>query len=417
MAVDDIRLSNGVRALLSTRTEAPVVSVHVVIRWKSPAPVHRLALQAVLLDGVPKQGKSLRKTMAELGVAIKVDKSQSFAQVFEFVVPSVRLESSLTAVFDSLSRPMSSVENVDALRAGFKPYNLKGAPALLDRIEETLYSPGHPYHDQVRPPEPTLLRFDDVVRFRDTELRPETITICAVGNVSRDTMEPMLNRVAMGFTALPAPPDRKLPAKPTYSSGLFLWDAAVEDAAGAIVIPAVPLGDPEYAAFNLASRIVRKLIETDGSRDGDDADFDLRFYPGEAYLAIIISGDTSRVSGLAHDIVGAMKRVALGDFPPTLLEEVRREVTFVAIERAESLQYVGETFAESVVHGGPPDIAVKIYNESLDTSREAVVAAAQKWLRTSAIRIAAAGDVPGLKIALADLDIRPVTLVSPKGKK
>jgi hypothetical protein len=62
-------------------------------------------------------------------------------------------------------------------------------------------------------------------------------------------------------------------------------------------------------------------------------------------------------------------------------------------------------------------MAVKIHNESLDASREAVIAAAQKWLRTNAIRIAAAGDVSSLKTALADLDIRPVTIVSPKGNK
>jgi hypothetical protein len=55
MAVEEFRLSNGIKALLVSRNDVPVVHVNVVIRWKTMLPTHPVPVAAVVFDASGKE--------------------------------------------------------------------------------------------------------------------------------------------------------------------------------------------------------------------------------------------------------------------------------------------------------------------------------------------------------------------------
>jgi predicted Zn-dependent peptidase len=417
MALSEFRLQNGLRGLVVTRTEVPVVVVDVVIRWKKPPPVHPTALGAVVLDGIALNSRSIRQVFENLGASVSMERNLATGHILEFAVPRDQLATLLSAMFTYMARPLSGLVNAEDLRKQLPTLASSGSATIHDRILESLYPAGQPQHDFLLLPDPKQVRLDEAARFRDAELRPDSMTICVAGNITRTDFETMLTNASTAFTPAGSAGARKWPVH-TTPQGVFLYETTPENASGAIVVPAPPWGSPDSPAFALASHLVHGLLIEGLQKDEVRPRFMTTYEPGVSFLTLSSVGDAGRVFALARDSMDQMKRVAAGDFTPAMLERVRRNVADATTDQAESLHGVAHALAQSAMYDGNPNSIVNMHNGALDASRDDVVRAAQKWLNKSAVRIVATGQTAALKQALTSLDVRPITVVpTAKGKK
>jgi predicted Zn-dependent peptidase len=292
--------------------------------------------------------------------------------------------------------------------------------SLLTRMQVVAFPAGHPLHDEKLLP-PGEVRLDEVARQRDAELRPETLTLCFAGGVTRDSLSPILERTAGAMKAKGAAPAPKKIPQVALGKGVFLFEAPEGEAAGGLLTPAPMLSSIDYPAFALAFRVAQAILSDERKEeDGGAGEFYVLTFPDTTLFAAVVSGSAPRVSSYVTDTLAALKRVGEGQFTAETLARARREVTKQTLDLLDRTPDIAARLADVAQYDWPADNAIRRYNAALVTPREDVIKVAQRWFAREEARIVAAGKTEELEAALEPVGITPVAIVpegSDKGKK
>jgi predicted Zn-dependent peptidase len=216
----------GTKVWLLERHALPLVSVQIVVPAGAAAdPVDKaglaLATANMLDEGAGKRGAlELARAVDDLGASLSTGAVQDYAFV-QLTTLTKNLAPALGLWGDVVARPtFSAVEwkRVHDLWMNDLKARQSDAEAVAAVVlQKVAFPSGHPY---AHPAEGTLasaakVSLDDVKRFYAAQWRPDRATVVVVGDVTKEQLEPLLDKALAGWTA----PKGKAPEPPAWAEG------------------------------------------------------------------------------------------------------------------------------------------------------------------------------------------------------
>ncbi len=216
----------GTKVWLLERHALPLVSVQLVVPAGSasdPAEKAGLALSTagMLDEGAGKRGAlELARAVDDLGASLSTGAVQDYAFV-QITTLAKNLAPALALWGDVVARPTFSAVEWKRVHELWQN-DLKARQSDPDAvasvvIQKVAFPSGHPY---AHPADGTTasaakVTLDDVKKFYASQWRPDRATVVVVGDVTKEQLEPMLDRALGGWVA----PKGKAPDAPAWVEG------------------------------------------------------------------------------------------------------------------------------------------------------------------------------------------------------
>jgi predicted Zn-dependent peptidase len=431
-AVQDAQLSNGLRVRLIEMHDVPIVKVALVVAAGAsddPAGKFGLAsLTAAMLDegAGNRSALELAEEVAYLGATLST--SSSFdASTITVGVPVARLEPTLALMADVALRPTFPAADLERLRTEILTGMLqaKDNPAAVASLAfpRLLFGTAHRYGtSEIGTPE-TVKAFtvDDLRAFHKTHYRPDTAQLLVVGDVTKATVIPMLERAFAGWTASgPTPTRAALPAAPQPGSRRIVLVDKPGAAQSQIRIGwiGVPRATPDYFPLTVAntlfggsftSRLNTNLRETHGYAYGASSQFVMRRHAGPFVAA----------AGVQTDKTAEAVREFFNEFDairkPIPDDEFGKAQRNVALGFPGEFETTGDLIARlqsQVVLGLPEDVySTYVQNTMAVTAAQASKVMTQH-IQPSKFLVVVVGDRQAIEAPLRALNLGPVSVLS-----
>jgi len=420
-------LPNGVRVLVSEDHALPLVAVRAVVGADSTSdPIGKEGLYALSMGALregttSKNPDQLAESFADIGTAVAPT---------AFTTTTRSFAAGLALMGDMLMHPALDEGGIDRRKAlqSATVRRLAQSPVSAPRhlFNALLYGAENGYVRSLAPTEASVaaLTRDDVMRFYERFVQPQTTTIIVTGDV-RDGAA--LAEVARVFGAWkrgsdgprPEPDTTLAAAKPTT---IYLYDTRSPQAY-VYVGNAGPARDAsDYAAADVlgaiaSSRLTQTLREQHSFTYSGVTGLVARRAPLSASFLGSASITVSKVDSALVEWL-ALLRGLRGERPITAqeLEATRRNRIGVLPARIEGPDSVATRIAELVRDNVPLDYWDRYVTVVSALTPSDVTAAAAKYADVDHLIIVVSGDRKVLEPALRAANVAPVVIVDAKGR-
>ena len=420
---DQFTLPNGLKVILSERSELPVVSANLVFASGSganPATVPGLAnFTAAMLDEGTRTRNALQiaDEVAQLGATLATGSTMDSTQI-SVTSLAAQFPRALDLVADVTLNPTFPQEEVERQRAS-RLANLLSAKSnpqqIIGRVmAAALYGPGHPYgYTEIGTEESNKAMTRDVMMgFWKEHLVPGNAALVVVGAISRKQLETVAAKAFAGWTGKPAGPTT-LPAPKGTAAKLVIVD--VPGSAQTQVRVAsigVPRAIPDFEALEVmntllgglfTSRINLNLREDKGYTYGAFSTFAFRKDAGPFFVGAGVRTDATAPSVTEiYNEVRKMKDVEVS------LDELalgRDNLVRSMPGRFETTSQAAGSFSTLFVY----DLGLDYYSKYIErvgsVDAKAVHAVAGKYLAPERMLVVAVGDRSKIEGDLTKLNL------------
>lgn len=428
----------GTKVWLLERHALPLVSVQIVVpagAASDPADKAGLALATanMLDEGAGKRGAiDLARAVDDLGASLATGAVADYAFVHVTTLAK-NLAPALGIWGDVVARPtFSAVEwkRVHELWQNDLKARQSDPEAVASVvIQKVAYPAGHPYG---HPTDGTVasaakVSLDDVKRFYGTQWRPDRATIVVVGDVTREALEPVLDKALAGWTV----PGGKAPEVPVIADAPASTKRRVvvvdrpdaPQSVIAMVAPGVAAASPDAAGLvrvngalggSFTSRLNQDLREEHGWSYGAKSRFSFARQRGlfAAQAAVQTEHTGEALAAMIAD-VGSMTKSGL---TPEEIDKTRLLARADLVESYEGASGAARRIARFAGVGLGPDHDAKSSARVFGATPEDLAKLARSYLAPDRADIVIVG--PRAKIApqLAAIGIKDVEARGPEGE-
>ena len=430
--VQQARLSNGLELRLVEMHEVPVVRIALVFRNGAAAdPSGRpgvASLTAAMLD----EGAGTRSALdiadqaAFLGATLSTGSSYDASYV-SLGVPVARMEPALALLADVALRPTFPVADLERLRTELLTSMLqtRDNPAAIASLAfpRLLYGTAHRYAtaENGTPDSVKALTADDLRTFHQAQYRPDAAQLIVVGDVTKDGVLPLLERMLGGWTASGAAP--KLPAVPDARQPSARRIVLIDKPGAAqsqirIGWIGVPRSTPDFFPLTIAntilggsftSRLNTNLRETHGYAYGASSQFVMRRQAGPFVAAAGVQTDKTAesVREFFNEFDGIRRPI-----PPDEFGKAQRNVALSFPEDFETTgDLLGRLQAQAVL-GLPDDVYTTYVQKVMAVTPADAARVTTQYIQPTKFLVVVVGDRAKIEAPLTALNLGPLTVLS-----
>lgn len=428
-SVQRFTLSNGLPVVLMEKHQVPLVDLRLLIDAGAvDDPADRRGLASVTLDmmdegAAGRDALALAEEVDFLGATLRTG-SGLHTSVVELYTPLSKLESALPLMADVVLRPDFPEADLERLRlqrltqlvqAHDEPNAV--AATLFDRV---LYGAAHPYG--ASPDEAGLraLSRADLERYHAAAVRPGNATLVVVGDVTRATIEPLLEAAFGTWTGGPSGTPAQVDAVPQVEGRtVYLVD---KPGAAQSVIRIGRIGAPrstdDYYALTVlntvlggsfTSRLNQNLREDKGYTYGARSAFDFRPAAGPflAYAAV----QTDVTGPALAEFMKELEAIRT----PIPADELERAKNYVALQYPRRFQTVRQVAGElgELVAYDLPESTLTAFTERIQAVTAAdVQRVAHQYVDPDHLAIVVVGDRAAVEAQIDALGLGTVELLT-----
>jgi zinc protease len=424
--VETHTLANGLRLIVVEDHALPLVSTRIVVGADSTLdPVGKEGLYAITV-GALREGttsmspEQLADAFADVGTTVAPT---------GFTTTTPAFARALALAGDMLVHPRFDQAGIDRRKAAHAATarRIAQTPFTLPRhlFYAELFGASDPYVRSLVPTEASVggITRDEVLRFYDERIRPNTTTVVIVGDVNDATALKEVTRVFGGWRSRPAPTSREsAAATTTRPTTIYLCDVPGTQAYLYVGSAGPPRMSPDFYALDLAAAISgARMQETLREKrsfmySGNAGLVSRRPSAPSAYV-----GSTSLNAAKADSALVEWLSLlrGLGDVrgvAPQELDAVRRNRIGALPARIDGPDSLAARVVEMVRDGLPLDFYDTYASRVAGVTGMEIAAAASKYIDVEHLVIVVTGDRAILEPALRAANIAPVIVVDPNGR-
>lgn len=424
-------LSNGLNVWIVEAHEVPLVQVNLLVQAGSgddPAGKFGLAsLTSAMLD----EGAGTRSALqiadeveflgADLGTSSSFD-----ASAVRLNVPSARLAAALPIMADVALRPSFPQAELDRLRQERLTALLQArddaaqvAPMAFARV---VFGGTHRYGTSAMGTTATLKAFttSDLRLFHSSMYQPPAATLVVAGDVTANTVLPLLEKHFGGWRASGAATRTPVPQAPQLSQA----QVTIVDMPGAeqsqvrIGWVGVPRSTPDYFTLQVlntilggsfTSRLNQNLREKNQYTYGASSRFDMRLSAGSFFAGAGIQTDktTDALREFFNELNGIAK--------PVGAEELTKAKNYVALgfpSEFETIQDLAAHVEEMIVYKLPDNYFERYVANIQAVTAAGVQKAAATYIQPGRFAVVIAGDRKAIEAGVRGLKLGTVRVLS-----
>ena len=411
--ITEKELPNGLTVLVLEDHELPVASLAVFWPAGETSDPPGLAGLASMTASLLRQGTTTRDA-EEIAEAIEsVGGELAGAAAIEWSTLGVQVlsrdfELALGLLADIARNPSFPEDELEDLRRqtlGDLKLALDDPDAVASRFAPVLvWGAENPYAAVTTERTVRAIRREDVLEHARTKLGPAGAILAIAGDVDTDALLPRVERLFGGWKG-PAAAPPALPAQPEARREVLLVDKpGLTQSHVWIGLPAFPRKHPDYPAALLANGILggsytsrlTKVVRADGGKTyGVSSWFSARRHQGAFWVST--STRTEETVATLELVLGEVRKMRDGGVKPNELSHAKSHRIGSYPQRFET---GGDTLLELVTARllGFPETEVTGWRAIVaDTDREAVDAAAKRWMDVDRARIVVVGDADSVR--------------------
>lgn len=427
------RLSNGLPVVTVGRHGVPVVNVTLQILgggWEVAA--ERAGLAAFTSDLLD-EGTETRSAL-EIAEALErlgagwASMAGRDASTVRMGVVRPRFEEALEVFGEVLTRPTFPAAEVDRVRTEQLTRILQGnaEPRVLadEALARVLYGDVHPYGQPVLGTRDTVegLTREDALAFYESRYRPGHATLIVTGDVTRESIEPLLEATLRGWRGGGLPEVRHAEPAPAITTTIYLVDR-----------PGAPQSEvrvgrlstdrrtPDYFPLTVlntvlggsfTSRLNMRLREEKGFTYGARSSFALRRRIGPFVAGAAVH--TPVTGGAVVEFLEEIRRLTEAPVPAAELVRAKNYVALRLPQGFETAADLSTRLSELVLNDLPMDYYDGYVDAVLAVTAEDVLAAARRYL-AGGLTVVVVGDRAAVEEPLRALGVGDVVALEPSG--
>jgi predicted Zn-dependent peptidase len=421
-------LSNGLPVVLVGMHEVPVAEVILVVRAGATADPQGREGLASMTAGMLDEGAGGRDALALadaidfLGATLEADADWD-ASTVSLRVPVARLSDALPIMADVALRPDFPEKELarlrkEALTALLQARDVPGRIASRE-LAEAVFGRAHRYGRPETGDAASIsaLNVAEMRAFHDERYTPAAATLVVVGDVTAESVLPLLEK-AFGAWKAPAaaPAAPSVPAPPQVRNRTVWLVDKPGSVQSAIRIGRVGVSwnDPRYAATEVmntllggsfTSRLNDNLREQHGYTYGARSGF-ARYRTGGLFVAMA-DVQTDKTAPALTEFVKELTRIRTAPTP----EEAERARSYAALrypEQFETTQQVAAHVVEKVVYDLPDGFFEQFVPKALAVDAAAIAKAADAEVDPRNIAIVVVGDRSKVEGPIRALNLGPI---------
>jgi zinc protease len=427
-AFEQKALSNGVPVVLVGMHEVPVAEVVLVVRagaTADPAGREGLAsMTAEMLDegAAGRDALALADAIDFLGATLETGADWDDSTV-SLRVPVARLGDALPLMADVALRPDFPEKELDRLRkealtALLQARDVPGRIASR-AVAQAVFGKAHRYGRPETGDAASIsaLSIADMRGFHDSRYAPAAATLVVVGNVTAESVLPLLEKAFGAWKAPAAAPAAPAVPAPPQVRGRTVWlvdkPGSVQSAMRLARV-GVSWTDPQYAATEVmntllgglfTSRLNDNLREKHGYTYGARSGF-ARYRTGGLFVAMA-DVQTDKTAPALTEFMNELARIRT----PATPEEAARARSYAALGYAaefETTQQVAAHVVEKVVYDLPDGFFEQFVPKALAVDAAAIGRTAQAEVDPRTIAIVVVGDRSKVEGPIRALNLAPI---------
>jgi len=428
-------LNNGLDVVLVKQSELPMAVMEMVVNTGSTAdPVEAPGLAdftAAMLDEGTEDRSSLEiaEDIDFLGARLNTGSTWDYSYI-KLTTLNKHLDSALSVYADVILNPIFPEDDFERVQQERLNTLLqkKDQPSSIatDAFYKVIYTKSHPYGTPDEGTETSIREFtaEDLRNFKEQYYVPNNATLVVVGDITRETLEPMLLQ-AFGDWQSNTAEFQEVPAIPgaEYSNIYLVDKPGAPQSQIRIGHPGLNRDNPDYAAVQVmneilggsfSSRINMNLREDKGYTYGARSFFVYRKGVGPfiAYAGVKTSTTDSSVIEFLKEIRGIVETPVSDDE----LETAKSSMTLSLARETETLDQILGLQVEQVVYDLPDDHLNEYVNKVRNVTKEEVQRVAEKYLHLENMAIVIVGDIDAIKPGLMTLDYGEVIELDASGE-
>jgi predicted Zn-dependent peptidase len=433
--IEEAKLANGVRVLVVSRHDLPIVAAEIVTdRGADQAtPAIGAFAGAMLVQGtktrsVLQLSDAMGKIGATFGSYVAHDgggvRGQSLKPHFAEM---------LTLLGDAYTNPAfdkAEVERERSRRITALAQMNDRPPALLSMaVDRTLYPEGHPYRAPLLGTEESLqkVRPADLARFHAAHFLPRSTTVAIAGDITRADAVREVERVLgawKGPADAGAAPARDPAAPPAPAAGepavVVIDRKGLTQSMVAATLPGVPRSTPDFEAIlvmntilggKFSSRLNMNLREKHAYTYGARSSFDMRHGPGPFTAGGAIVRESTGPA--VKEILAELRRMREEIVPKDELEDAKSNLIRQLPARFESAAATASTLAGLAMYRLPLDELATRTAKIQRVTAEDVHRAARAHLTPERVRVVMVADAGAVQAQLSALNLGAVDVQKP----
>lgn len=428
-AVDRRTLGNGLKVWIVPSHKVPLA--HVQLAFKAGTgidPTGKFGLSSLTADMLD-EGAGARSA---LEVADAIDflgadlstRTTDDASFVDLHVPSARLADALPIMADVVMHPTFATGDLDRIRKERLTSLIEAQddPEQLVQLAfpRLLFGATARYGTSGIGTASTIKSFapDDLKKFHSAYYVPGNALLVVTGDVSADTLVPLLEQTFKGWTG--TPPAMTPPAVPAASAArkIYLVDkpgaAQSQIRIGSI---AVARSTPDYFPLRVlntilggsfSSRLNANLREQHGYAYGAFSSFDMRLAPGPFYASAGVQ--TDKTSEALHEFFVELTRIR----EPIPDDELKRAANYLSLllpRNFETTQGVASSMSQLFVYSLPDDFYATYADRVRAVTAADLKRVADKYIVPDKLTVVIVGDRKTIEPGIRALNLGPLTVV------
>lgn len=440
--IAESRLSNGVRVLVVSRHEMPVVAVSVVVDRGADhqgTPGLASALASMLLSGTKtRSALALSDELDGLGATYNAFGDHDGIGVSAQVLRD-KADALVPLLADIVQNPAFASSELDRERK--KRLTALAAqadvPSILmnNAVGEKLYPAGHPYRDPLLGTKAALeaMRPGDLARLHGALFRPGQTTVAIAGDIDAAAAVALVEKSFSAWKAA-APEEAKVPKDPPAPAKnekrvLVVDRPGAAQSNVAVALVGVSRKNPDYEALlvmntvlggQFTSRLNLNLREKHAYTYGARSAFDMRHGAGpfSAGGAIMTAATVPAVK----EIFAEIERMRREPVPAEELADAKTNLIRQLPARFETAGDTASTLARLSMMGLPLDEPATRPARIAKVTAEDVQRVAEKYLKPELMRVIVVGDAAVVEkdlaaIGMGDVEVRRAAKPEEKKKE
>jgi zinc protease len=427
--VEERRLANGIRLLVTERHELPIVAFRLAFERgadQGPPGVGSF-LAAMLFQGTTTRSAiALDDELRRLGISAEPSADYDSLAVSAQCL-SDKLPKALEIVADIVQNPAFSKDEIERARSrrltsliqqNDKPSTLLGTTTLA-----LLYPEGHPYHVPVMGNEAAVkaITAGALRSFHKANLVPERLTIAVAGDITLAEAAPLIERAFGSWRG--SAPKPTIPAPPSGPSApaITLVDRpGLTQSSVSVIRVGLPRLTPDFDAVSMmnvilggyySSRLNTNLREKHGYTYGAQSSFE--FHRGAGPFSAGATVAREHTGAALKEILAELARMRDELVSQEELDEARARAIRKLPARFESAAFIAGAMSALSVEGLPLDEFATRPERFQKVTREDVKRVATTLLAPETLRVVVVGDAAIVKAQLDALGLGDVVLQRP----
>jgi zinc protease len=432
-AIEKTKLSNGLEVWFVRQTELPIVSMNLVTKsgatFEPEGKNGIAALTAALLDDGTKTRSAVEivNNLQSIGAFVNSYSGWDSTNV-TLQTLTKNLDQALDIYADIITDPAFPADEFENLRkrALVALLQQKSNPeAVGDAVFNRVLYGNHPYGNPLSGNENSInsLKRDDIIKFYESIYRPNNSTLIVVGDVSKTTLLPKLEKAFAGWKNADVAKTELPVINPPSKTGIYLVDRpGAPQSVVSIGQPGLARDNPDFYAVQVmnsilggggSGRLYKNLRETKGYTYGAYSQFAFRRGSGpfEAAANVQTAVTKESVEEFIKEISGIR-----GEIPVTPAElEFNKQSLIRRYPLAfETVGQISNQLSNLVIYGLPDSYFNDYISRINAVTIEDVNRAAKKYLDPAKMAIVIVGDRKKIEPKLKELGY-PLTLLDTDG--